>query len=271
MFSKIWTSSVLILAICLQVNAHAAVAPAMGVEGDLIRADVQRPSAAHPCGSGVNIASEFDNSTAVAVDKTGSFKVNATCFNGGVDGSLKFTAKVDVTGTGTNFVPMNITTNGDDSPKAAESESLVASLPSGAKCTGGRSGNKCLVQFTSGSGFGNCVVVSQGTAGNSDAGNSDTGNSTTEHSTEHAATGTSTATDTAGGCSAKSDASKKADKMEKHVGAAATAPAGTRMARSLLAGLGDRRGLKEAMEVTREIRHARNFRFGLGAARRNSY
>lgn len=32
----------------------------------------------------------------------------------GVDVSLKFTAKVDATGTGTKFVAMNITTNGDN-------------------------------------------------------------------------------------------------------------------------------------------------------------
>ncbi|KAF8816624.1 hypothetical protein BYT27DRAFT_7181445, partial [Phlegmacium glaucopus] len=78
------------------------------------RGDVKRPNTANPCGAGVNISSEFDSSTAVAADATGSFKVNATSFNGGVDGSLKFTAKVDASGTGTKFVAMNITTNGDN-------------------------------------------------------------------------------------------------------------------------------------------------------------
>ena len=69
---------------------------------------------------------------AVAADATGSFKVNATSFNGwspfvtdkwveesderysGVDGSLKFNAKVDATGTGNNFVAMNMATNGNN-------------------------------------------------------------------------------------------------------------------------------------------------------------
>ncbi|KAF8815107.1 hypothetical protein BYT27DRAFT_7249471 [Phlegmacium glaucopus] len=57
----------------------------------------------------------------------------------------------------------------------------------------------CLVQFVSGAGFGNCVVVSQ------EATATGTGNSTTSK--------------TSGSCSAKS-AAKKAGKMD-----AATAPA----------------------------------------------
>ena len=34
-------------------------------------------------------------------------------FRSGADGSRKFTAKVDATGTGKNFVAMTINTNGD--------------------------------------------------------------------------------------------------------------------------------------------------------------
>ncbi|KAF8815105.1 hypothetical protein BYT27DRAFT_7080752 [Phlegmacium glaucopus] len=213
MLSKIWASSVLVLALCLQASAHANVAPVLGVQGKPSRGDVKRPNTANPCGAGVNISSEFDSSTAVAADATGSFKVNATSFNGGVDGSLKFTAKVDASGTGTKFVAMNITTNGDNSPQGVESQPVIASLPSGTKCTGGKSRDKCLVQFVSGAGFGNCVVVSQATA---------TG------------TGDSTTSKTSGSCSAKS-AAKKAGKM------------GSRMARSFLAVLEDRG--EEAVEI----------------------
>lgn len=133
MISKIWTSSVLLLVLCLQVSAHATIAPVLGVQGSPTRADVKRPDTANPCGAGVNIASELDNATAITPDETGSFKVNATSFNGwgsfinsqgvksltsdicsGVDGSLKFTAQVDPTGTGTKFVAMNITNNGNN-------------------------------------------------------------------------------------------------------------------------------------------------------------
>jgi len=229
MLSKFWTSSVLLLGLCLQVSAHATVAPVLGVQGVPTRGDVKRPDTADPCGAGVKISSDFDNSTAVIADATGSFKVNATSFNGGVDGSLKFTAKVDATGTGAKFVAMNITTNGDNSPTGAESQPLVASLPAGTKCSGGKSGDKCLVQFISGAGFGNCVVVSQGTA-------ADTGDSTGK------------TTGDSGGCSGKSPASTK---HAGRMGSAniATAPAGSRMARSLLADIGDRG--EEALETTK--------------------
>jgi len=99
MFAKIWTSSLLVLALSLQVTAHAGVSPALGVQGNFIRADVQRPTGAKPCGK-VDITSKISSSTPVPADASGSFIVNATCFNGGHDGSLKFTAKADPTGTG---------------------------------------------------------------------------------------------------------------------------------------------------------------------------
>lgn len=223
MLSKIWASSTLVLVLCLQVNAHATVAPVMGVQGNPSRGDVKRPNTADPCGASVNIASEFNSSAAVTADATGSFTVNATSYNGGVDGSLKFSAKVDPTGTGTKFVAMNITTNGDNSPKGAGSQPLVASLPAGMKCTAGSSGDKCLVQFISGAGFGNCVVVSQ-------AATNGPGNSTTS--------GTN-GSKGAGGCSAKGATStKQASTVD--IAKVITAPAGSRMARSLLAELGDR-------------------------------
>lgn len=81
MFAKIWASSLLVLGLCLQVTAHAAVAPALGVQGNPTRGDVQRPSAAKPCGN-VDIASKIGSSTPVLADADGSFKVTGTCFNG---------------------------------------------------------------------------------------------------------------------------------------------------------------------------------------------
>ena len=82
MFAKIWASSLLVLALCLQVMAHAGVSPPLGVQGDLTRADVQRPTGANPCGAGINIASKFSSSTAATADASGSVQLNATCFNG---------------------------------------------------------------------------------------------------------------------------------------------------------------------------------------------
>lgn len=81
MFSKLLTSSALVLAVSLQAHAHAAVAPALGVSGTPVRADVQRPSTAQPCGTGVNIASDIDSSTAVTAAADGSFDATAIDFN----------------------------------------------------------------------------------------------------------------------------------------------------------------------------------------------
>jgi hypothetical protein len=50
-------------------------------------------------------------------------------------------------------------------PNAVGSDQLTVALPAGTKCTGGASKNKCVVEFVSTAGFGNCVVVQQGAAG----------------------------------------------------------------------------------------------------------
>ena len=72
-------TGIVALLFALQVHGHAAVAPALGVKGDPVRNDVQRPSNAKPCGS-VDIASNIDTSTAVAVNG-GSVQLTATDFN----------------------------------------------------------------------------------------------------------------------------------------------------------------------------------------------
>jgi len=145
--------------------AHAGVAPQLGV-GTPKRSDVKRPGK-QPCGDGVNIASTFDKSTAVPASSNGEVKVTVLNFNPGADGSRQVRAQVDPSGTGKNFVKMTIIgANGDPAPKDNKgSQDVVAKLPTGTKCTGGSTKNKCLVQFVTTSGFGNCVVVSQGGAG----------------------------------------------------------------------------------------------------------
>jgi len=236
MYAKIWTSSLLVSALCLQVTAHATVSPVLGVQGAAVRADVKNPNTANPCGAGVNIASEFDSSTAATADASGSVQLNATCYNGGTDGSLQFKAQVDPTGTGQHFVTMDITTNGPNSPPGSESVPITVQLPSGTKCTGG-SGNLCLAQFISGAGFGNCVVISQSAA-------SGTGNPT---STTAAGDSTHTNTPTKGNsttAAATSTASCQA-KNERAAGSAHAAfvfppSSGSLMARSLLADLRNR-------------------------------
>lgn len=224
MLSKILASSVLVLALCHQVTSHAIVTPALGVKGTAVRADVQRPSSAKPCGANVNdISNAIDSAMTVAVNANGSFHVTGTSFNGGTDGSLQFKGQVDSSGNGTHFVSMPITMNGNNSPPGAESTMMVASLPPGTKCTGGKTGNLCLAQFISGAGFGNCVVLSQATA---DAGTpADTGNSTAVVAAENPASSVN-----AGGCHASRPTS---------TGAARVTPrAGSLLARSVLANSG---------------------------------
>jgi hypothetical protein len=230
MFSKILTSSVLVLALSLRVTSHAIVTPALGVNGTAVRADVQRPSTASPCGAHVtDIATAIDSAMTVPVSANGSFLVTGTSFNGGTDGSLQFTGKVDASGTGAHFVSMTINTNGNNSPPGAESTMIVASLPAGTKCTGGKAGNLCLAQFISGAGFGSCVVLSQASA---DAGTPKTAvkAGTPAVDAENPATPSSTHT---GGC--HHDAKRPASTV--------TARAGSLLARSFLADLGNRQGV----------------------------
>ena len=62
-----------------QVNAHAAIAPALGVKGTPSRSDVQRPSTSKPCGS-ANLA-DVRTSTGVNTNADGSVTMTITNFN----------------------------------------------------------------------------------------------------------------------------------------------------------------------------------------------
>jgi hypothetical protein len=81
MFSKIWTSAALVLALALQVSARTVVAPVLGVSGTPMRNNVKRPNTGSPCGPGVNIANTIDTSTAVAANAAGSFKATEININ----------------------------------------------------------------------------------------------------------------------------------------------------------------------------------------------
>ena len=80
MFSKSIIAPLFLLALTSSVNAHAAVAPALGVKGNPARSDVQRPSQAKPCGN-IDIAQNLDTSTAVNANANGSFAASITDFN----------------------------------------------------------------------------------------------------------------------------------------------------------------------------------------------
>jgi len=164
MFSKAFFVSALVVALSLEAHAHAGVAPALGVKGQLARSDVQRPSNDKPCGN-VNIAQTLDTSTPVQAAADGTFTVTATDFNPGADGSRQVTAQVDEAGTGKNFKTAQVTKNGQAAPAKTGSDQVVVKLPQGTKCTGGQSKNLCLAAFKTSAGFGNCVVVQQGGGG----------------------------------------------------------------------------------------------------------
>ncbi|CAA7266654.1 unnamed protein product [Cyclocybe aegerita] len=164
MFGKFLTPASLLVGLSLlhQVRAHTALIPMLSVAGTPERDDVQRPNNRNPCGRDVDVtAAAVEGSTAAVADATGAFTVTATNFNRRRDGSRQVTAQVDPTATGQNFVAMTVTVNGDPAPRQLGSEQLTATLPAGMTCTGGTAGNKCLVQFVTLSGFGNCVVVEQ--------------------------------------------------------------------------------------------------------------
>jgi len=166
MFSKTFFVSAVILAMGLQVNAHAGVTPALGVKGTITRSDVQRPSTAKPCGNAA--LTDIDTSTPVAAAADGTMTMTITNFNGGTDGSRAIkTLQIDSTGTGKSFkaAPASaITKNGDAAPASAGSQQLTITMPAGTKCSGGKTGNLCLMSLTTDGGFGNCVVAQQGGA-----------------------------------------------------------------------------------------------------------
>jgi len=209
MLSKSFLVSAVVFALGLQVNAHAAISPALGVTGNVTRSDVQRPSTAKPCGNTALTA--IDTSTPVNAAADGSITMNITNFNPGKDGSRNIkTVKIN-TGNGTSFKAEGaVTKNGDAAPSSTGSQQITVKLPAGTKCTGGKSGDLCLMSMTTDGGFGNCVVVKQGGAA--------AGNSTS------AATGAVAA---AGGAK---DASNNSTKLDSRA-------VGTRAARAYLEGL----------------------------------
>ncbi|KIK54542.1 hypothetical protein GYMLUDRAFT_48668 [Collybiopsis luxurians FD-317 M1] len=175
--------------------AHAAISPMLGVQGTPVRSDVQFPlENVAPCGK-VSPSENLDTSTPVQMAADGTVTMTITNFNPTIDGSREVkTALVDTTGTGNSFsVQATMVQNGDGNPLTDGSEQIVASMPAGTQCTGGTSGNLCLMSMKTTFGFGNCVVVQQS--------NSSTASSATSASASDSAADT-TSTDTASAAAA---------------------------------------------------------------------
>ena len=69
----------LCLALSLQAHADATISPALGLNGAPTQKDVQRPSAAKPCGN-VDLTA-IDSSTAITAAANGTFSATITNFN----------------------------------------------------------------------------------------------------------------------------------------------------------------------------------------------
>ncbi|KAI0251236.1 hypothetical protein BJV78DRAFT_1213598 [Lactifluus subvellereus] len=148
MLSKSFIASVFLLTLTSSVNAHAAISPALGVKGNPVRNDVQRPSNGKPCGN-VNIAQNIDTSTPVVADANGTFSASITNFNPGADGSRSIkTVQVDASGTGNNLVAAKMLVNGDAAPASDSTQQLTVQLPAGTTCAGGAGKDLCIASFT---------------------------------------------------------------------------------------------------------------------------
>lgn len=81
MFSKAFAIAFLVLASSLQVHAHAAVSPVLGVGNSPQRSDVKRPNNLQTCGLNVDIAGTVDSSTPAQAAADGTVTMTATNFN----------------------------------------------------------------------------------------------------------------------------------------------------------------------------------------------
>jgi len=228
MLSFISSSAALGLVLALQAQGHAIITPALG--GGTARSDVKRPSAAAPCGAGVDIASLVSSSQAVPVTN-GAIDATITNFNAGTDGSRQVTAQIDPTGTGKSFQAATVTTNGDKSPTDVGSQPLVVQVPAGLQATSGT----MLVSFTTAGGFGNCIAATTGGAAtgasNSTTASTGTGNTTTTGTgtgtgTTSTGTGNTTTTGTGTGTGATTTTGKKHKGAKGAKGAKAAKGAG---------------------------------------------
>ncbi|CAH7673001.1 hypothetical protein BY996DRAFT_2385034 [Phakopsora pachyrhizi] len=101
------------------------------------------------------------------------------------DGGGPYSCAVDYTATGLNFDPVQMEVNipgrnGRSDAKAADLP-ILATLPSGAKCTGGSDGQSCIVRCLNGAKagpFGGCLAFTQKTSAsrNSNSSNKNAGN-----------------------------------------------------------------------------------------------
>jgi hypothetical protein len=69
------------LLVAASVRAHAGITPALGVNGDFARKNVQIALPFKPCGR-INPAENIDTSTPIPANADGTFDATITNFNG---------------------------------------------------------------------------------------------------------------------------------------------------------------------------------------------
>lgn len=183
-----------ILALSAQVNAHGFITDVQGANGkkgqgfgvDLAQVTPgnQGPtssgfSADAPCGRGgtagqINVAASIEAAITAGlptVDANNEISMNWQQVNAGSDGGGPGNAFIDVSGTGANFVALDITKNFGDNG-ANSRNPMTVKLPAGTTCTGGSTKNVCLIKVTNPAGpFGSCIAVqSPGGGGGAGAG-----------------------------------------------------------------------------------------------------
>jgi hypothetical protein len=155
------------------VAGHASLVtvgdkPALGVKKTtgLSPANAIRVSSQNPCGPNVKLAS-LSAADATALNADGTLSMSVFQING--DGAGPFNVAIDASGTGKSFnTPADVTTQvpGKNGVSNAANKAfpLDIKVPAGVACSGGTSGNLCLVQVKNRSGFGGCGVIQQGAA-----------------------------------------------------------------------------------------------------------
>lgn len=170
-----------LLALSAHVNAHGFITDVQGANGkkgqgfgvnlSAVTPGNQGPTSVFngggPCGRGVtagniNVQAEIEKairSGLPTVGANGEISMNWQQVNAGADGGGPGTAAIDVTGTGNNFKPLQITKDFGDGGNNSRNPMTVKLAP-GTTCTGGSTKNACLIKVTNAAGpFGSCIAV----------------------------------------------------------------------------------------------------------------
>lgn len=152
--TKAFFAAAIAVTFVAQAHAHAAIATSNATLQTIKRSDVTSTKSVQSCPAFKGPAGT------PAVIKNGAVQLFAASFNGGTDGSLDFKAALSTTGAANSFKALTVTTNGPNSPPAAQQVPLTVAIPAGTDCTAA----PCTIALQSGGNFGNCVQISGSTA-----------------------------------------------------------------------------------------------------------